>query len=215
MTGLSFPRGQDLCTQFATQFTLRRSDTIGTAITIVPSSSPGSDRNSYLKRFLYTVDGDWQISDSPDINNEASKYIGIMPVSEANDPKASVFSKHILKLEVSGPDKPHLTIIDVPGLFHVTGHGSYATEARKTMVDRMVRQQIKNERTIILAVMSCLSDQATERILEYAKVADPSGARTIGVLTKLDLVKEIRSKNYLEDLRGMALASLAALVSIL
>lgn len=38
--------------------------------------------------------------------------------------------------------------------------------------------------------MSCLSDPATERILEYAKVADPSGARTIGVLTKPDLVKE-------------------------
>lgn len=30
--------------------------------------------------------------------------MGIKPVSEANDPKASVFTKHILKLEVSGPD---------------------------------------------------------------------------------------------------------------
>ena len=38
--------------------------------------------------------------------------------------------------------------------------------------------------------MPCLSDPATERILQLAKEADPDGARTIGVLTKADLVCE-------------------------
>ncbi|KAH7631146.1 hypothetical protein B0T09DRAFT_398779 [Sordaria sp. MPI-SDFR-AT-0083] len=66
----------------------------------------------------------------------------------------------------------------------------YATEARKGMIDRMVRQQIENERSIVLAVMPCHSGPTTERILEFAKVADPCGERTLGVFTKPDLVKE-------------------------
>lgn len=42
----------------------------------------------------------------------------------------------------------------------------------------------------ILAVMSCLADRATEGILQLAKAADPKGMRTVGVLTKADLVRE-------------------------
>lgn len=41
-----------------------------------------------------------------------------------------------------------------------------------------------------MAVLSCLSDPATEGILQFAKAADPKGERTVGVLTKADLVKE-------------------------
>lgn len=42
----------------------------------------------------------------------------------------------------------------------------------------------------VLAVLSCLSDPATEGVLQLAKAADPKGVRTVGVLTKADLVKE-------------------------
>lgn len=28
------------------------------------------------------------------------------------------FSNHVLKVELSGPDHPHLSVVDVPGLFH-------------------------------------------------------------------------------------------------
>lgn len=35
---------------------------------------------------------------------QASGYMGLKPTSEASDPKASVFTKHILNIELSGPD---------------------------------------------------------------------------------------------------------------
>lgn len=38
--------------------------------------------------------------------------------------------------------------------------------------------------------MSCLADRATEGVLQLAKAADPQGKRTVGVLTKADLVRE-------------------------
>jgi hypothetical protein len=44
--------------------------------------------------------------------------------------------------------------------------------------------------TSVLAVLSCLSDRATEGVLQLAKEADPEGVRTVGVLTKADLVTE-------------------------
>lgn len=28
------------------------------------------------------------------------------------------FSEHVLKIELSGPAHPHLSVVDVPGLFH-------------------------------------------------------------------------------------------------
>ncbi|KAK3398296.1 P-loop containing nucleoside triphosphate hydrolase protein [Sordaria brevicollis] len=54
----------------------------------------------------------------------------------------------------------------------------------------------------VLAVLSCLSDPATEGILQLAKAADPKGERTVGVLTKADLVKE---KAVLKSVSDLAL----------
>lgn len=54
----------------------------------------------------------------------------------------------------------------------------------------------------MLAVLSCLSDPATEGILQFAKAADPKGERTVGVLTKADLVKE---KAVLQSVSALAM----------
>ncbi|KAJ4409410.1 hypothetical protein N0V85_004106 [Neurospora sp. IMI 360204] len=115
-----------------------------------------------------------------------------------------MFSDDILKIEISGPNNPHLTVIDVPGLFQVTGQLGYATDQDKSMVEAMVKRHMQNERTIVLAVLSCLSDPATEGILQFAKAADPNGERTVGVLTKADLVKE---KAVLQSLSNLVMGS--------
>ncbi|CAN0159188.1 unnamed protein product, partial [Hapterophycus canaliculatus] len=47
---------------------------------------------------------------------------------------------------------------------------------------------LEQERTIILAVVPANQDVATVDILERAKMVDPEGDRTIGVLTKPDLI---------------------------
>lgn len=52
----------------------------------------------------------------------------------------------------------------------------------------------------VLAVMSCLADRATEGVLQFAKSADPEGERTLGVLTKSDLVKEKAVFKTINDL---------------
>src|SRR5690606_22708297 len=62
------------------------------------------------------------------------------------------------------------------------------------MVKRMVERYIRDDRTIILAVLPCNIDMATQEILTLAEQYDPSGERTLGILTKPDLVVEASAK---------------------
>jgi len=55
-------------------------------------------------------------------------------------------------------------------------------------VNNLINSYLIQERTIILAVLPANQDIATCDILERAAQVDPTGERTIGVLTKPDLV---------------------------
>ncbi|GAB1316632.1 P-loop containing nucleoside triphosphate hydrolase protein [Madurella fahalii] len=206
LTGFSFPRGQGLCTRYATQITLRRSQITNTAISITPGPHSNSDRKEQLRAFRYDARG-FQGERLANIIDEAGEVMGIRSNRGPGKSNRPMFSSDILKIEISGParQEPHLTVIDVPGLFQVTEEGTYSTtdfahyltgavgrttETDKMMIEALVRNYMENERTIILVVMSCLADRATEGILQLAKAADPKGIRTVGVLTKADLVRE-------------------------
>ncbi|KAF6829427.1 Iinterferon-induced GTP-binding protein Mx2 [Colletotrichum plurivorum] len=102
--------------------------------------------------------------------------------------EGAAFSKDILRVEICGPEEEHLTIIDVPGIFENPQEG-FSTAHDVALVKSMVKGYLKDSRTIILAVIPCNVDVATQNILTYAAEADPDGKRTLGVLTKPDLVK--------------------------
>jgi hypothetical protein len=67
-------------------------------------------------------------------------------------------------------------------------------------VSALIDSYLRQERTIILAIVPANQDVATVGILERAAAVDPTGARTIGVLTKSDLIDpggepEVRMSN--------------------
>lgn len=55
-------------------------------------------------------------------------------------------------------------------------------------IEKMVKQYIKGDNAIILAVSPANADLATSDALRMAREVDPNGDRTIGVLTKLDIM---------------------------
>lgn len=57
-------------------------------------------------------------------------------------------------------------------------------------VSSLVQEYIKQSRTILLVVVPATQDVATIEALEWASRHDPKGLRTIGVITKPDLVDE-------------------------
>ncbi|KAL2015273.1 hypothetical protein VTK56DRAFT_5929 [Thermocarpiscus australiensis] len=115
------------------------------------------------------------------------------------DKSLDTFSDDILKIEITGPNQFSLTVIDVPGIFRTATPG-LTTENDMALVRAMVERAIKDNRTIILAVVPCNVDIATQEILKLATDADPTGLRTMGVLTKPDLATERATQQVIIDL---------------
>ncbi len=113
----------------------------------------------------------------------------------------STFSDDVFRIELSGPRRSHLSVIDVPGIFRTTEEG-ITTEEDKSLVKNMVRRYIENPRTIILAVLASNVDIATTEILDLAAEFDPSGQRTLGILTKPDLIEEGAEQDTLDLVLG-------------
>jgi hypothetical protein len=81
----------------------------------------------------------------------------------------STFSKDILRIELSGPQRDNLSIIDIPGIFRLTTEG-VTTKADMAMVGQMVRSYLVEENTIILAIMPA-GDIATQDILSVSLIS--------------------------------------------
>lgn len=109
--------------------------------------------------------------------------------TDTSSREGTVFSEDVLKIEICGPSEDYLTVIDVPGIFRNPTEGITTKEDIK-LVQNMVRKYVRDSRTIILAVLPSNVDIATQEILTLAKDYDPAGERTLGVLTKPDLVTE-------------------------
>lgn len=103
------------------------------------------------------------------------------------------FSEDVLKIEKCGPEEDYLTVIDVPGIFRNTIPG-VTTERDKELVKNMVKDYIRDDRTVILAILPSNVDVTTQEILSLAEEYDGPGERTLGVLTKPDLVTERSGK---------------------
>ena len=111
------------------------------------------------------------------------------------------FADDVLKIEICGPSEQHLSFIDVPGIFKKTTPG-LTSKADMAMVRSMVKTYMQNPRSVILAVIPANVDIATQEILDMAEECDPRGERTLGVLTKPDLVDKGAEQTVVDIVDG-------------
>ncbi|KAM7371764.1 hypothetical protein PAMP_008974 [Pampus punctatissimus] len=103
-----------------------------------------------------------------------------------------------INLRVYSPHVLNLTLIDLPGMTKVAV-GDQPPDIEHQIRD-MLMQFITRESCLILAVTPANTDLANSDALKIAKEVDPQGLRTIGVLTKLDLMDEgTDAKDILEN----------------
>uniref|UniRef100_A0A4W5KHJ5 Interferon-induced GTP-binding protein Mx n=1 Tax=Hucho hucho TaxID=62062 RepID=A0A4W5KHJ5_9TELE len=110
-------------------------------------------------------------------------------IREAQDEMAGVgvgISDDLISLEIGSPDVPDLTLIDLPGIARVAVKGQ--PENIGEQIKRLIRKFITKQETINLVVVPCNVDIATTEALKMAQEVDPDGERTLGILTKPDLV---------------------------
>ncbi|XP_025763204.1 interferon-induced GTP-binding protein Mx isoform X2 [Oreochromis niloticus] len=105
-------------------------------------------------------------------------------------------SSELISLEIASPDVPDLTLIDLPGIARVAVDGQSADIGDK--IKTMIQTVISKQETINLVVVPCNVDIATTEALNMAKLVDPDGERTLGVLTKPDLVDKGTEENVVK-----------------
>ncbi|XP_036955982.1 interferon-induced GTP-binding protein Mx isoform X3 [Acanthopagrus latus] len=110
-------------------------------------------------------------------------------IREAQDEMAGVgsgISGDLISLEIASPDVPDLTLIDLPGIARVAVKGQ--PENIGEQIKRLIQSFITKQETISLVVVPSNVDIATTEALKMAQEVDPDGERTLGILTKPDLV---------------------------
>ncbi|KAK4118379.1 hypothetical protein N657DRAFT_606320 [Parathielavia appendiculata] len=174
ISGVSFPVKSNLCTRFPTELVLRRTPHISAGVAIVPHKSRPEAEHKALLAFREELD---DFDNLPQLVERAKAEMGITAYGRA-------FAKDILRIEVTGPDQPHLTIVDLPGLIHSETKNQTTSDVE--LVQDVVQSYMREPRCIILAVVSAKNDFANQIVLKLARTADPSGTRTLGVITKPD-----------------------------
>ena len=134
-------------------------------------------------------------------HQKVHKLMGLKESGAINS-DANTFSDDVLKIEISGPKQQHLSVIDVPGIFRNTMEGM-TTDSDIEVVRNMVNHYMKNPRSVILAVIPANVDIATQEILKMAQKCDAKGERTLGVLTKPDLVDKGAENRVVDLVEGM------------
>lgn len=91
-----------------------------------------------------------------------------------------------ISLSIHSPNVPTLTLIDLPGLIKISiGKQDFNIEDR---IRDMIMDFIKEDTCLILAVTPANTDLANSDALKLARQVDVKGERTIGVITKCDLM---------------------------
>lgn len=105
-----------------------------------------------------------------------------------------------IHLSIYSPKVVNLTLIDLPGLTKVAIDGQPESIAQD--IENMVHLYVDKPNCIILAISPANQDIATSDAIKLARDVDPTGERTFGVLTKLDLMD--KGTDALDVLEGRA-----------
>lgn len=184
LSGIPFPRGTGLVTRCPIRMVMKKAG-IGEVWSAKVSTS------------LNPVQ---QIANNiPELSDIIEKCMNILCSG------SSSFSTESVIIELVSPDAYNLTVVDLPGIIRTVTAGQSTSVIEQ--VNRLIKSYLMDKRTIILAVIPAnqvlvvtlviapmghfiypFKDIATVDILERALGVDPKGERTIGVLTKTDLI---------------------------
>ncbi|KAG7123378.1 Protein msp1 like protein [Verticillium longisporum] len=111
-------------------------------------------------------------------------------------PDSQCVSDDPIHLTVYSPHVPDLSLIDLPGYIQVVGHDQPLE--LKQRISELCDKYIQAP-NVILAISAADVDLANSTALRASRRVDPRGERTIGVITKMDLVEASRGAAILTD----------------
>ncbi|XP_029287018.1 interferon-induced GTP-binding protein Mx [Cottoperca gobio] len=173
LSGVSLPRGSGIVTRCPLELKMKRR----------------KEGEEWYGKISYQ-DFNEEIEDPADVEKK---------IREAQDEIAGVgvgISDELISLEIASPDVPDLTLIDLPGIARVAVKGQDVNIGDQ--IKRLIQKFITKQETISLVVVPCNVDIATTEALKMAQEVDPDGERTLGILTKPDLVDKGTEETVVE-----------------
>nr|XP_005489031.1 interferon-induced GTP-binding protein Mx [Zonotrichia albicollis]XP_026650531.1 interferon-induced GTP-binding protein Mx [Zonotrichia albicollis] len=163
LSGVALPRGNGIVTRCPLELKLKR----------LPEGQAWQGKISYKNMTL-------------DLQNASEVDRAIRQAQDVVAGPRGAISEQLISLEVRSPDVPDLTLIDLPGIARVAV-GNQPKDIGD-QIKNLLKRIIGCKETINLVVVPCNVDIATTEALKMAQEVDPTGERTIGILTKPDLV---------------------------
>jgi GTP-binding protein EngB required for normal cell division len=194
ISGIPFPTNDGLCTRFATEVVLRRASAPSTSVKIIRDTNLTLKDAAQAKIDAFHED----VQAMTPFGMDKIPQIVTMAANSMSLGEDKTFTKDFLRIEVAGPKQDHLTLVDLPGLFSTTKSGQSDNEL--DVVRKLTDRYMSEDRSIVLAVLSAKNDYANQEIMEKLKKIDPSGKRTLGIITGLDSIERhsAREAEYLE-----------------
>lgn len=184
ITGIPFPRQDGVCTKFATEIILQHTALKRTiTATILPHSSRTGTSKDAFRSYRQVLE---DFHELPQVIAEVGALMGIRGFGGLTDGPA--FTADVLRIEVTGNTGLHLTVVDLPGLIAVANEEQTEDDVR--LVGSLVDSYLENSRTIIIAVVQANNDIANQGIIQRSRQFDKAGERTVGVITKPDLINK-------------------------
>ena len=112
ITEIPFPRKENLCTRFATEIVLRRAPTATISTKIILDKVRSSTQKKRLEAFNPSI---VDFTELPNLIEEATDLMGL---GDDGSGMARAFSRDVLSIEIAGPGRPPLTLVELPGLIH-------------------------------------------------------------------------------------------------
>ncbi|SMN19562.1 similar to Saccharomyces cerevisiae YOR211C MGM1 Mitochondrial GTPase, present in complex with Ugo1p and Fzo1p [Maudiozyma saulgeensis] len=113
-------------------------------------------------------------------------------------PSTEAVSEDPIQLTIKSSRVPDLSLVDLPGYIQI--EAADQPLELKSKIQQLCEKYLKAP-NIILAISAADVDLANSSALRAAKAADPAGLRTIGVITKLDLVTPNVASSLLNNKR--------------
>ncbi|OCK79772.1 hypothetical protein K432DRAFT_299085 [Lepidopterella palustris CBS 459.81] len=190
LTKVRFPTKSKLCTTFATEVKLRRGFKTEMRARIKAGFSRKEDDKKRLDKFDESFSS---LDELPALIDSARECM-----RETTGASANAYFEDVLQVRISGPSLTPLTIVDLPGLIHFPNEDQ--SDKDVDFVSNLVQSYMKQQNSIILAVISAHNDRSNQIVLKHAQKIVPDGNRTLGIITKPDTLppESEKEQEYLD-----------------
>ncbi|NXU50354.1 MX protein, partial [Turnix velox] len=180
LSGIALPRGSGIVTRCPLELKLKR----------IPATQAWKGKISYRN---ISVD----LKGASEVEEAIRKAQDIVAGNNGG------ISGELISLEVRSPDVPDLTLIDLPGIARVAVGDQPKDIGEQIKI--LLKSIIGCKETLNLVVVPCNVDIATTEALKMAQEVDPTGERTLGILTKPDLVDRGTEDTIINILRNQVI----------